>query len=928
MTDQPHKPVITDGMPTQLPDVDPQETREWIESLDAVVRREGRHRARYLLLRVLERAREQQVGVPHLRSTDYINTIPPEREPEFPGDEYIERRIRAYIRWNAAVMVSRANRPEIGVGGHIATYASSASLYEVGFNHFFRGKGGVTEDGRRYGDQLFIQGHASPGIYARAFLEGRLTEEHLDLFRQETRRASDGRPGLPSYPHPRLMPDFWEFPTVSMGLGPINSIYQARFNRYLQHRGIVDTGESRVWAFVGDGEMDEPEAQGALTVAGREELDNLIWVVNCNLQRLDGPVRGNGKIVQELESLFRGAGWNVIKVLWGHKWDRLLELDTTGALVAKMNSTPDGQFQTYTVAGGDYIREHFFDTPELQRILAQSGFTDEDLPLLDRGGHDYTKVYAAYEAAVHHTGQPTVILAQTIKGWTLGPDFEARNATHQMKKLTQKALKKFRDRLYLDIPDSALESDLPPYYHPGEDSDEIQYLRDRREALGGPLPNRTVSVQGVTLPERDVYAELKKGSGKNEVATTMAFVRLLKDLIKQPDLGRRIVPIIPDEARTFGMDAMFPTEKIYSPHGQLYDPVDREMLLAYRESTSGQILHEGITEVGSMASFHAAGSAYATFGEHMLPVYVFYSMFGFQRTGDSIWSAADQRARGFLIGATAGRTTLNGEGLQHEDGHSLLLAATNPAVVAYDPSFAYEVAVLTRDGVERMLGSASDPDGLASSSEAVGRSADVMYYFTVYNEPVPQPPLPEGLDEQLVVRGLYRYLDAGEGDGPVARVVSSGSAMPAALKARDLLSQEWGVRAEVWSAPGWVELHRDGIACDQWNLLHPDEDPRVPWVTEALSGSDAPVVAVTDYQKAVPLLIAPWVPAPYAVLGTDGFGRSDLRSALRRLFRIDAEHIVVAALHELAKQGAVEPKVAREAIERYGIDPEHTTELR
>ncbi|HWH32717.1 MAG TPA: pyruvate dehydrogenase (acetyl-transferring), homodimeric type [Egibacteraceae bacterium] len=913
-------------MPTQLPDVDPQETREWIESLDAVVQREGRQRARYLLLRVLERAREQQVGVPHLRSTDYINTIPPDREPPFPGDEYIERRIRAYIRWNAAVMVSRANRPDIGVGGHIATYASSASLYEVGFNHFFRGKG--TSDDPRHGDQIFFQGHASPGIYARAYLEGRLSEEHLDLFRQETRRTSDGRAGLPSYPHPRLMPHFWEFPTVSMGLGPINSIYQARFNRYLHHRGIADTGDSRVWAFVGDGEMDEPESQGALTVAAREELDNLIWVVNCNLQRLDGPVRGNGKIIQEMESLFRGAGWNVIKVVWGRKWDELLALDTTGALVSKMNATPDGQFQTYSVSDAAYIREHFFDSPELRRILEQSSLTEADLPVLDRGGHDYGKVYAAYEAAVNHAGQPTVILAQTIKGWTLGPDFEARNATHQMKKLTQKALKKFRDRLYLDIPDEALESDLPPYYHPGEDSDEIQYMLERRLELGGPLPARRVRVHPVSLPERDAYAELKQGSGKHDVATTMAFVRLLKDLLKHPDLGKRIVPIIPDEARTFGMDAMFPTEKIYSPHGQTYEPVDREMLLAYRESTQGQILHEGITEAGSMASFHAAGSAYATFSEHMLPVYVFYSMFGFQRTADLIWSAADQRCKGFLIGATAGRTTLNGEGLQHEDGHSLLYAATNPAVVSYDPSFAYEIAVVVEDGINRMLGNQADPDGPASSSEAVGHGADLMYYLTVYNEPVPQPPMPDGLDERLVLRGLYRYLEAPDGDGPLARVLTSGSAMPAALRARDLLAEDWGVRTEVWSAPGWVQLHREGVACDEWNLLHPEEEPRVPWVTEALRGAgDAPVIAVTDYQKAVPLLVAPWVPAPYHVLGTDGFGRSDLRSALRRLFRIDAEHVALAALHELAKQGAVEAKLVREAVERYGIDPDATTEL-
>ncbi|CAN5836348.1 pyruvate dehydrogenase (acetyl-transferring), homodimeric type [soil metagenome] len=904
------KQVIIDGMPSQLPDVDPTETQEWLDSIDAVVERHGPERARFLMLKVLERARERHIGLPDLRSTDYINTIPPSREPEFPGDEHVERRIRAFIRWNAAVMVTRAQRPGVEVGGHIATYASAASLYEVGFNHFFRGKG--TSDDPRAGDQLFIQGHASPGIYARAYLEGRLTTDQLDLFRQEGSRTEDGSQALSSYPHPRLMPEFWEFPTVSMGLGAINSIYQARFNRYLHHRGITDTSDSHVWAFLGDGEMDEPEALGALGVAAREELDNLTFVVNCNLQRLDGPVRGNGKIIQELESYFRGAGWNVIKVVWGRKWDQLLELDHDGALVEKMNSTPDGQFQTYTVADGAYIRENFFDSPELRRILDESSLTEDDLPVLDRGGHDYRKVYAAFKAASQHTGQPTVILAQTIKGWTLGPDFEARNATHQMKKLTQKALKKFRDRLYLEISDEELEGDLPPYYHPGEDSQEYEYMMERRRELGGPAPARRVLANGIDLPGSDLYAELKNGSGKHEVATTMAFVRLLKDLFKHGELGKRIVPIIPDEARTFGMDSLFPTQRIYSPHGQNYEPVDREMLLAYRESKDGQILHEGITEAGSMGSFAAAGSSYATFGEHMLPVYVFYSMFGFQRTGDSIWSAADQRARGFLIGATAGRTTLNGEGLQHEDGHSILIAATNPAVVTYDASFAFEIAVIAEDGINRML---TDP------------GEDVMYYLTVYNEPVVQPPMPSGLDESAILRGIYCYSRFEDGRSHRARILTSGSAMPAALEAQRLLGEDWDVAGDVWSVPGWVGLHRDGLDADEWNRLHPTEEPRRAHVAEVLGDAGGPVVAVTDYQRAVPGLIAPWVPGPYATLGTDGFGRSDTRAALRRHFRVDAESIIVAVLAELAESGDVKRETVADAIARYDIDPEATTAI-
>src|SRR5499426_2795294 len=738
------RPVISDGLPSQLPDVDPEETLEWTQSLDGVVDKAGRQRARYVMLRLLERARERQVGVPPLTTTDYINTIPPEREPWFPGDEFLERRLRAYIRWNAAMTVHRAQRPGIGAGGHISTYASSASLYEVGFNHFFRGKshpGG--------GDQIFIQGHAAPGIYARAFLEGRLTEDQLNGFRQELSHPGGG---LPSYPHPRLMPDFWEFPTVSMGLGAINAIYQARFNRSLLAREIADTSRSHVWAFLGDGEMDEPEALGNIGLASREELDNLTFVINCNLQRLDGPVRGNGKIIQELEAVFRGAGWNVIKVIWGRDWDPLLAQDTDGVLVNKMNTTPDGQFQTYAVESGAYTRENFFGTdPRLRAMVAH--LSDDEIRNLSRGGHDYRKVYAAFKAATEHVGQPTVILAHTIKGWTLGPDFEGRNATHQMKKLTVAELKEFRDRLYLEIPDSALEADLPPYYHPGENSDEIQYMKERRAALGGYLPRRVVRAKPLALPADSVYDELKRGSGKQSVATTMAFVRLLKDLMKDKEIGKLFVPIIPDEARTFGMDSLFPTAKIYSPWGQRYEAVDRELLLSYKESEVGQLLHEGISEAGAMGSAIAAGTSYATHGEPMIPIYIFYSMFGFQRTGDSIWAFGDQLGRGFLLGATAGRTTLNGEGLQHEDGHSLLLAATNPACVAYDAAWAYELSYIVQDALRRMYGSTEEhPNG-----------EDVFYYLTVYNEPYLQPAEPAELDVDGLLQGLYRYQPAPDG---------------------------------------------------------------------------------------------------------------------------------------------------------------------
>ncbi|WP_241998086.1 pyruvate dehydrogenase (acetyl-transferring), homodimeric type [Kribbella sp. VKM Ac-2569] len=894
-------------MPTQLPDIDPDETREWVESLDAVLDERGKARARYLMLKLIERARERQVGVPALRSTDYINSIPPEREPWFPGDEHIERRIRAFIRWNAAVMVSKANRKGLEVGGHIATYQSAASLYEVGFNHFFRGK-----DHPGGGDQIFIQGHASPGMYARAFLEGRLTTDDLDGFRQEVSRGP--HKGLSSYPHPRLMPEFWEFPTVSMGLAALNSIYQARFNRYLHHRGIKDTSQQHVWAFLGDGEMGEPESLGAIGLAAREELDNLTFVINCNLQQLDGPVRGNGKVIQELEAFFRGAGWNVIKVIWGREWDNLLAQDHDGALVNKMNTTPDGQFQTYSVESGEYIRNNFFGGDQrLQQMV--SNLSDEDLRKLPRGGHDYRKVYAAFKSATEHVGQPTVILAQTIKGWTIEA-LEGRNATHQMKKLTSDDLKAFRDRLYLPIDDSALEDAYnPPYFHPGTDSPEYQYMMDRRKQLGGSLPQRRVAPKtSLKLPGDDVYKPLSKGNNQ-PVATTMALVRLFRDLMKDPEIGSRIVPIAPDEYRTFGMDSMFPTAKIYNPHGQTYEAVDRNLLLSYKESEQGQLLHEGISEAGAMGSMIAAGTAYATHGEPMIPFYIFYSMFGFQRTGDSLWAMGDQLGRGFLVGATAGRTTLTGEGLQHADGHSPLLASTNPAAVHYDPGFAYEVAYIVKDGLRRMYGYGLDKD------KPFGE--DVFYYLTVYNEPVAQPAEPENLDVAGLLKGMYRFdeYQTAEGDDvPRVQLLGSGVALPWVRKAQQILAEEYSVAADIWSVTSWNELRRDAVAAEQHNLLHPEEPEQVPFVTEQLKDTKGPVVAVSDFMRAVQDQISRWVPNDYTSLGTDGWGLADTRAAARRHFHVDAESIVVATLEILAKRGDVKPEVAAEAARKYRID--------
>ncbi|GAA1239629.1 pyruvate dehydrogenase (acetyl-transferring), homodimeric type [Prauserella halophila] len=898
--------VIRNGLAAHLPDIDPEETGEWLDSFDAALATGGKQRARYLLLRVLERARERNVGVAPLTETDYVNSIPTENEPWFPGDEELERRYRAYIRWNAAVMVHRAQRPGVGVGGHISTYASSAALYEVGFNHFFRGK-----DHSGGGDHVFIQGHASPGIYARAFLEGRLSADQMDGFRQEFSHAGEGG-GLPSYPHPRLMPEFWEYPTVSMGLGPMNAVYQARFNRYLHSRGLKDTSDQHVWAFLGDGEMDEPESRGLIHVAAGEGLDNLTFVINCNLQRLDGPVRGNGKIIQELEAYFRGAGWNVIKVVWGREWDALLHGDRDGALVNLMNVTPDGDFQTYKANDGAYVRDHFFGRDPRTKDLVKD-LSDAEIWNLKRGGHDYRKVYAAYKAAMEHHGQPTVILAHTIKGYGLGPAFEGRNATHQMKKLTLDDLKQFRDAQRIPISDEELERDpkLPPYYHPGENSAEIEYMQGRRKTLGGYVPERRPArAKPLALPGDKVYDTIRKGSGKQEVATTMAFVRLVRELAKDAELGKRIVPIIPDEARTFGLDSMFPTNKIYNPHGQGYTSVDAQLMLAYKESEEGQLLHEGINEAGSTASFTAVGTSYATHGEPMIPIYIFYSMFGFQRTGDGLYAAADQMARGFVLGATAGRTTLTGEGLQHADGHSILLSATNPAAVTYDPAWSFEIAHIVKDGLRRMYGE-TGPDG---------NGENVFYYLTVYNDPYQQPAEPEDLDVDGLLKGLYRYAEAPAGDGPEAQILVSGVTMPDALRAQQMLLDEWGVRAAVWSATSWTELRREAVDVDRDNFLNPDDAPRVPYVTEALQGADGPYVAVSDWMKAVPDLIRPWVPGDMLTLGTDGFGFSDTRPAARRHFLVDAESITVGVLTALAKQGTVDRATVSRAAQQYRID--------
>jgi len=826
-------------------------------------------------------------------TTPYVNTIPAEQEPPYPGDREIERRIKSYIRWNAMAMVVKANRIHEGLGGHISTFASCATLYEVGFNHFFRGP-----EGGRPADLVFFQGHASPGNYARAYLERRLDALQLHHFRQEL--AEGG--GLSSYPHPYLMPDFWQFPSVSMGLAPILSIYEARFNRYLRARGFVQGEEPKVWCFVGDGEMDEPESQGALTLAARETLDNLIWVVNCNLQRLDGPVRGNGKIIQELEGLFRGAGWNVIKVIWGSDWDPLLKADRTGALVRRMGEAVDGDYQKYSVEPGSYARKHFFARyPELLEMV--NHLSDEQIHKLLRGGHDPRKVYTAYKAAVEHRGSPTVILAKTVKGYGLGEAGEGRNITHQQKKLNEKELREFRERF--DIPLSDEEVVEAPFYRPALDSQETQYLLQRRKALGGFLPARQPKAAGLAVPGRTFYEEFFKGSEELPVSTTMAFVRVLAKLLRYPELGRRIVPIIPDEARTFGMDALFRQIGIYSPKGQLYEPVDRETLLFYQEAKDGQLLEEGITEAGSMCSFISAGTAYANLGFSMIPFFIYYAMFGFQRIGDLIWAAGDSRAKGFLLGATAGRTTLNGEGLQHQDGHSHLLATAIPTLYAYDPGFAYEVAVIVWDGLRRM----------------VAEGEEIFYYMTLYNENLPMPAMPRGVEEGIL-QGLYRFRAGPRGLQHQAHLLASGPILWEAMRAQEILAERFDVSADLWSVTSYKRLRAGVLEAQRWNMLHPTAPARESYLERTLKGEGGVFVAASDYMKSVAEQIAPWVPGGLLALGTDGFGRSDTRKNLRRFFGVDAETITAGVLYSLCRRGALDASAVERAIRGLGLDPE------
>jgi pyruvate dehydrogenase E1 component len=892
-------------MADERKDIDPAETAEWIASFDDVLARGGHERVRYLLGLLQETAYRRGVSLPFTANTPYINTIPVAQQPRFPGSREIERRIKSIIRWNAMAMVVRANREAHGIGGHISTYASVATLFEVGFNHFFRGK---SDDFS--GDQVYFQGHASPGVYARAFLEGRISAEELVSFR---RQLSPGG-GLPSYPHPWLMPSFWEFPTVSMGLAPIMAIYQARFNRYLEDRGIKDTSGSHVWCYLGDGECDEPETLGAITLASREQLNNLIFVINCNLQRLDGPVRGNGKVIQELEAAFRGAGWNVIKVIWGSDWDPLLERDRDGLLVARMNEVVDGQYQKYVVESGAYTREHFFGvSPELRRMAEH--LTDEQIQKMRRGGHDPEKVYAAYKAAVEHVGSPTVILAKTIKGYGLGEAGEGRNISHQQKKLNEDELREFRTRFGIPIADEDIHE--TPFYKPPENSPEMRYLHERRQALGGYVPARPITPPPLKAPPLSIFSEFLDGSGGREASTTMAFVRMFGRLLRDPTLGKLIVPIVPDEARTFGMEALFRQCGIYSHVGQLYEPVDAATVLYYREAKNGQILEEGITEAGATASFIAAGTAYATHGVNMIPFYVYYSMFGYQRCGDLVWAAADARTRGFLLGGTAGRTTLMGEGLQHQDGHSHLLVAHVPNLLAYDPAYAYEIAVIVQDGIRRMY-------------EA---QESVFYYITLYNENYEMPAMPEGAEEGII-KGMYRFRSRDAGSGDVRpQLFGSGPILREVLRAQEILAERFQIPSDVWSVTSYKQLRRDALAAERWNSLHPTEPPRNCHLWASLKGVDGPFVAASDYVRLVAEQIAQWVPGEYVTLGTDGFGRSDTREALRRFFEVDAESITVATLAALARRcegagatGRIEPRVTREtvkrAIEELGIEPD------
>ncbi len=871
------------------------EMRDWFESLEPalefVLKRQEPLKTARFLDKLVERLRESGIKVPHVVSTPYINTIPVEKQPDYPGDWQTEVRIKSYIRWNAMAMVVNANAIHDGLGGHISTFASSATLYEVAFNNFFRGRNGDFA-----GDIVYFQGHASPGVYARAFLEGRLDEHHLQHFRQEL--AEGG--GLSSYPHPYLMPNFWQFPTVSMGLGPILSIYQARFNRYLKARGFLKGGEPKVWCFIGDGETDEPETLGSLTLGSRENLDNLVWVINCNLQRLDGPVRGNGKIIQELESLFNGAGWNVIKVIWGSDWDELLARDKTGLLIKRMGEVVDGDYQKYSVTPGSYTRKHFFGKyPELLQLV--NHLTDEQIRKLLRGGHDTRKVYAAYKAAMEHTGTPTVILAKTIKGYGLGEAGEGKNITHQQKKLNEKELREFRTRFGIPLNDEDVVE--TPFYRPAPDSPETKYLLERRKKLGGFLPARIVEAPALNIPKLDFFAEVLKGG--SAASTTMSFGRLLTMLLRHKGIGRQIVPIIPDEARTFGLDSLFREIGIYAPKGQLYEPVDKESFLYYNETKDGQILEEGITEAGSMSSFVAAGTAYATHGINMIPFYIYYSMFGFQRIGDLMWLAGDIKAKGFLLGATYGRTTLNGEGLQHQDGHSLLTASSIPSLLTYDPAFGYEVATIIADGLHRMY----------------EKGEDLFYYLTLYNEKYSMPPMPEGAQEGIL-KGLYKFKAAPEKGKHHAQIFGSGPLINEALRAQTILAEKYGVAADVWSATNYKSLRNDALETRRWNMLHPVEKPKKSYLEILLKNEKGPFVAVSDNMKAVPDQIAPWVPGGLMTLGTDGYGRSDTRENLRRFFEVDAELTVIATLYALAEQGAVERKVVEKAIKDLDVSPE------
>jgi pyruvate dehydrogenase E1 component len=876
----------------------PPRARDPLESMEDVVefmlKSRGRDKAGALLAGLAERLRAGGMEAPRAISTPYVNTIPVEKEPPYPGNRDMERRIKSFARWNAMAMVVNANHGDAGVGGHISSYASMATLYEVAYNHFFRGG-----DGGRLADMIYFQGHTTPGNYARAFLEYRLDEGHLHNFRAELAQGG----GLSSYPHPYLMPDFWQFPTVSMGLGPLMSIYQARFLRYLSARGFIDAErEPRVWAYVGDGESDEPEALGSITLAARENLDNLIWVVNCNLQRLDGPVRGNGKIIQELEGIFRGAGWNVIKVVWGSSWDELFAADTTGLLAKRMDEAVDGEFQKYTVETGSYIRRHFFGKyPELLRLVDH--WSDEQLTRLVRGGHDPKKVYAAYKAAVEHKGGPTVILAKTIMGYGLGEAGEGRNISHQQKKMNEKELREFRARFDIPIRDEDVVE--TPFYRPPKDSPEIKYLLERRRKLGGFVPRRVVQAPPLRTPRAGAFPEFLKGSGTSEPSTTMGFVRLLSSLLRDKSIGRHVVPIIPDEARTFGIDGLFTEIGIYSCKGQLYEPVDKQGMSYYREAKDGQILEEGITEAGSMASFVAAGTAYANLGVNMIPFYIYYSMFGPQRVGDEIWLAADSRAKGFLMGATSGRTTLNGEGLQHQDGHSPLMASSVPTLYVYDPAFAYEISVIVCDGMRRMF----------------EQGEEIFYYLCLYNENYAMPPMPEGAEEGII-KGLYKFKTGPAGLKHKAQILGSGSIIRSALRAQEILAEHYDVSADVWSATSYKNLRNEALLAERWNLLHPAEPARTPHVAQLLAKEAGPFVAVSDYMKMVPDQIAKWVPGGLTTLGTDGFGRSDTRPRLRRFFEIDAECVVVATLSALAQRGEIDRKVAARAIKELDVDPE------